>query len=131
MIAANEPINITASLTYAGLDSVTLSGWWRPDFGFVSLTGGPSLHPYGHILLCPDAEAQLSPGGGIVGQLEHPHPPAPGDPNNAYFDEYAYDGQFRLPAGTFLIFTGVGFNVGGNCSGDHVALRTGIVIHVN
>lgn len=129
-VPANEPIDITASLTYKGSDPVTLSGSWRPDFSFVSLAGGPSLHTYGSILLCPDAEAQLSPGDSIVGQLEHPQPQVSGDPNNAYYDEYAYDGQFRLPAGTYLIFTGVAFNVGSQCSGDRVALRTAIVIRV-
>lgn len=54
----------------------------------------------------------------------------PEDPNYAYRSEYAYDGKFRLPDGSYLIYTGVGFDVGPHCTGDHVQLRTAIVIRV-
>jgi hypothetical protein len=54
----------------------------------------------------------------------------PEDPNYAYRSQYAYDGKFRLPDGSYLIYTGVGFDVGPDCTGDHVQLRTAIVIRV-
>jgi hypothetical protein len=130
VLVPNEPIDITSMLSYHGLDPVTLSGWWQPDFAFVSLTGGPSFTSYGSILLCPDGEADMSPQDGINGRLQGPTELDPGDPNYAYREEYAYDGQFRLPAGAYLIYTGVTFNVGADCSGELVRLRNAIVIEV-
>jgi hypothetical protein len=130
VLVPNEPIDITSMLSYHGVDPVTLSGWWQPDFAFVSLTGGPSFKSYGSILLCPDGEADMSPQDGISGRLQGGTELDPGDPNYAYREEYAYDGQFRLPAGAYLVYTGVMFNVGADCSGELVRLRNAIVIEV-
>lgn len=128
---ANEPIDLTAELAYDGTaDSVTLSGHWLPAISFQSLTGGPILYPYGSILLCPDQEVELRRGVGLQAHFTRPDSPASGDPNNAYYDQFMFDGQFRLPAGTYLISTAVSFSLGSNCTGDHVVLRTAIVIHV-
>jgi hypothetical protein len=129
-LLANSPLDVTSSLTYVYEDPVTLSGWWRPDFGFTSLTGGPSLYPYGNILMCPDSELEMSYDDSVMGRLQGPEELTPDDPNYPYRNEYAYDGQFRLPAGTYLIQTGVNFNIGPNCTGDRVDLQTSIVITV-
>jgi hypothetical protein len=127
---ANQPIDVTSSLVYQGTGQVTLSGWWTPNFAFASLTDGPNLPPYGHILLCPDAEVQLRPGEPVLGTLDGGMEVTSEDPNYAYRSQYAYDGKFRLPDGSYLIYTGVGFDVGPDCTGDHVQLRTAIVIRV-
>jgi hypothetical protein len=129
-LAPNSPLDIKSSLTYHGADPVTLSGWWQPNFAFAPLAGGPSFDSYGHLLLCPDLEADLSQYESIVGHLDGPTDLDPTDPNYEYRKEYAYDGKFRLPEGSYLIYTGVNFSVGQHCTGDNVQLRTAIVIRV-
>lgn len=126
----NEPIDVTSRLTYHGTDPVTLSGWWRPDFAFTPLAGGPRFDSYGSLLLCPDAEVELAANEGVSGHLEGGSDLDPADPNYAYREEYAYDGQFRLPGGAYLIYTGVTLYVGADCSGELVRLWNAIVIEV-
>jgi hypothetical protein len=128
--AANTPIDVAPRLTFEGEDKVTLSGGWRPDFTFDSLSGGPSFERYGSDLMCPDIEAQLAAGDSVTGTLPHPPSTAEGDPNYAYFNEFSPDGLFRLPEGTYLISAGVSFSVGGDCQGEAVRLWSAIVIHV-
>lgn len=126
----NEPVGVTSRLTYHGTDPVTLSGHWRPDFVFTPLTSGPTFDPYGSLLLCPNAQVHLSADEGVSGNLQGPTALDPADPNYAYRQQYAYDGQFRLPAGAYLIYTGVGFVIGSDCSGERVHLQSAIVVEV-
>lgn len=126
----NEPIDITSRLTYEGTDPVTLSGNWRPDFAFSALAHGPSFSPYGSLLLCPDTEVGLSAGQGVNGHLEGSAALDPTDPNYAYRQQYAYDGQLRLPAGAYLIYGSVSFGMGSDCSGERISLQSAVVVEV-
>ena len=49
---------------------------------------------------------------------------------SAYFQQYGYDGQLRLPAGTYRLYAFVDFFIGDNCQGEHVSITASLVIHV-
>ena len=122
---ANEPIDgVQAILEYRGdRKSVTVSGWPTPEILFEQLDGDLSLQPYGHILICPDREYRLAPSQPLTaGIQQRGTPPIADDPNAAYYDQYMYDGQFRLPVGAYRIYTGVSFNIGPHCTGDTFTL---------
>lgn len=129
---AGEPIDdIEARLLYEGdHEFATISGGGTPHLRFDQLDGDLAFVPYGSVLLCRPRELELRRGIALSAKFERPDDIAPGDPNNAYYEQYMYDGQFRLPAGTYLITAAASFNIGSNCQGEHVALSTSIVIHV-
>ena len=129
--SAGEPIHISASVQYIeGRDKVTVVGQVVPEFGLEQLDGSLEIPPPPTILICPadhpvvfeknvaqDADYNLLYGAGM-------------EQYSAYFNEYGYDGQFRLPAGTYRLYAFVDFFIGDNCQGENVTLQASTIITV-
>jgi hypothetical protein len=127
---AGEPIDVSAYLLYQGPnDKVTLSGLVIPTLGFEQLDGTLEVPPPPTILMCPAIDHVLRRG--VAAKTDfRVFESAGNEQYSAYFDQYAYDEHFRLPAGTYRLYAGVQFSVGSSCQGESVQLRTSIVIHV-
>jgi hypothetical protein len=58
--------------------------------------------------------------------------PIPADePFASYYEQFMYDGQFRLPAGTYRVYANSTFSVGSGCGSLPLPLSASIVIHAH
>lgn len=129
--AAGEPIAITAGLLFEGAqESVTLSGMFKPRFGFEQLDGDLEVPPFPIILLCPPTDHTLRSGVDDFTDFRVSQG-AGNEQYGEYFNEFGYDDRFRLPSGTYRLYASVFFNVGSDCHGESsVQLQTSVVIRV-
>jgi hypothetical protein len=130
--AANEPIAITSTLDYTGdRESVTLAGGPTPQFGFEQLDGGLYVDLPPHGLTCPREDTELVRGEGIQVDYVRELPIPADEPFASYYEQFMYDGQFRLPAGTYRVYANSTFSVGSGCASLPLPLSASIVIHVH
>lgn len=131
--AADQPINVQASLTYRGDPAtITVSGASEYIvFGIEQLDGMFQTTPISALMCGEETLQSVVPDVRPfrkIGGFSNSDPEV--ERYRAYFD----DPQLRLPPGTYRISAGVGFTIGaGTCYSQEggVSLGTSIVIHVN
>jgi hypothetical protein len=129
--AAGEPIHISASVLYMeGRDKVTMVGQVVPAFGLEQLDGSLEIPPPPTILMCPADHPVVFERNVAQDTEYHLLQGAGSEQYSAYFNEYGYDDQFRLPAGTYRLYALLDFFVGDNCQGEQVTLQASTVITV-
>jgi hypothetical protein len=126
---AGEPIDISALLTYEGPDDkVSLAGMVYPEFGFEQLDGTLEVRPDGIIHSCPHTLPVLKRNVGQYSDFRVSEGIG-NEQYTQYFDQYGYDDQFRLPAGTYRLYAIVSAQING-CGGEPLNLSASVVIHV-
>jgi hypothetical protein len=131
---ADEPLtNLTSTLVFVNGDSYPIDVWGgRPSMLFQQLDGDLQLLSYGSVLTgCPE-QTSMARGDSIDGRFDLSTPMEPGDPNYEYASQYAYDGQIRLPAGTYIVFAGTSLTTGPTCTDidGTLRLKSAVVIEV-
>lgn len=129
--AADEPIEIQAKLTYipGQNDQVVISGFVGPEFALEQLDGELELNTGDSVLLCPEPQ-RLQGDVPLTRSFTAPSSWPPEHPDAGFFERYMYDGQLRLPSGTYRIFAQSSFSIGDGCTGEEVDLRTSVIIRV-
>jgi hypothetical protein len=131
--AANEPIDVEATLTYTGPDAGAIlygSGTGPIGFSVVRLEDGFNPGGSGPAFTSDCSQHAFAQGQPVRYLFQKSGGFSADDPNARVYEAYLNDPLLRLPPGTWRIGAGAGGSLGRDCTGLHLNLQAEIVVTV-